>query len=177
MPDFAYYSLRSRSYGRLQQGPASQDSEKEPTCTKIYYASRTHSQLSQVLHELHKLKLKLNIALPHAKSLPDSRPPGKRPSSAVDDEDKVYGDEEGSGPRAVSLGSRKQLCIHERLREKAGDLDEACRQMLGGTPTVPACRTMSSGMKCREGKETVSASADCRRRDTNAGPSRPNTGM
>ena len=38
----------------------------------------------------------------------------------------------GTGPRAVSLGSRKQLCINERLKERAGDLDEACRQMLGG---------------------------------------------
>ena len=38
----------------------------------------------------------------------------------------------GIGPRAVSLGSRKQLCINEQLRGRAGDLDEACRQMLGG---------------------------------------------
>ncbi|KAI0710304.1 DNA repair helicase [Cerioporus squamosus] len=113
---------------KLQQGPASQDNEQEPVCTKIYYASRTHSQLSQVLHELRKLKLKLNVALPHASEPPGPRPPGKRPASRIDDEDE---DEEGSGPRAVSLGSRKQLCIHERLREKAGDLDEACRQMLG----------------------------------------------
>ena len=41
-------------------------------------------------------------------------------------------DRAGVGPRAVSLGSRKQLCINEQLRGRAGDLDEACRQMLGG---------------------------------------------
>ncbi|RDX47561.1 DNA repair helicase [Lentinus brumalis] len=112
---------------KLQQGPASQDSEKEPTCTKIYYASRTHSQLSQVLHELHKLKIKLNVALPDASEAHQSRALGKRSATVIDEDENV----EGSGPRAVSLGSRKQLCIHERLREKVGDLDEACRQMLG----------------------------------------------
>ncbi|KAI0366702.1 DNA repair helicase [Pilatotrama ljubarskyi] len=119
---------------KLQRGPAAgQEDEKEPTCTKIYYASRTHSQLSQVLHELQKLKLKLNVAVstlqqPHSNAT--SSTSGKRPASVVEDADNTL-DEEGSGPRAVSLGSRKQLCINERLREKAGDLDEACRQMLG----------------------------------------------
>ena len=119
---------------RLQQGPSSRDVEEEPTCTKIYYASRTHSQLSQVLLELKKLNLALNIAVPSADTLPasdDVRPGGKRSASAID----IHVDPpdgEGSGPRAVSLGSRKQLCIHERLRARAGDIDEACRQMLGG---------------------------------------------
>ena len=34
--------------------------------------------------------------------------------------------------RTVSLGSRKQLCINDELRQKARDLDEACRELLGG---------------------------------------------
>lgn len=34
--------------------------------------------------------------------------------------------------RSVALGSRKQLCIHDELRQRATDLDEACRQMLNG---------------------------------------------
>ena len=34
--------------------------------------------------------------------------------------------------RAVSLGSRKQLCINDELRQKTRDLDEACRELLGG---------------------------------------------
>lgn len=34
--------------------------------------------------------------------------------------------------RAVSLGSRKQLCINDGLRARAGDLDEKCRELLGG---------------------------------------------
>ena len=98
-------------------------------CTKIYYASRTHSQLSQVLHELEKLNIRLNVALPSMNETLEKTKLGKRSAAAVDD---VYSDQEGLGPRVVSLGSWKQLCIHERLREKAGDIDEACRQMLGG---------------------------------------------
>ncbi|KAH9889576.1 uncharacterized protein BXZ73DRAFT_86028, partial [Epithele typhae] len=110
------------------QGPSHSTDEKEPVCTKIYYTSRTHSQLAQVLHELEKLKLRLNIALPS--TAPTHRPhdSGKRQASEMDD---GMDEEEGTGARAVSLGSRKQLCINDRLKQKAGDLDEACRQMLG----------------------------------------------
>lgn len=35
--------------------------------------------------------------------------------------------------RTVSLGSRKQLCINDELRAKSKDLDEGCRELLGGT--------------------------------------------
>ncbi|PIL32767.1 hypothetical protein GSI_04884 [Ganoderma sinense ZZ0214-1] len=126
---------------RKLQGPTSSpDSEKEPTCTKIYYASRTHSQLAQVLHELEKLNIKLNVAVPSAPSssaAARSKPPdsdrgchGKRPAEQNSGEGDGE-DSEGTGPRVVSLGSRKQLCINEQLRGKVGDLDEACRQMLG----------------------------------------------
>ena len=152
-------SSHAHLYCRLQQGPASQDAEKEPTCTKIYYASRTHSQLSQVLHELHKLKIKINVVLPPANVSPDEGSLRKRPASTMDCEDSGCDDAEGSGPRAVSLGSRKQLCIHDRLREKAVDLDEACRQMLGGASRIWTCRNIHSRMQRREGKEAVSTLA------------------
>jgi chromosome transmission fidelity protein 1 len=33
----------------------------------------------------------------------------------------------------VSLGSRKQLCLNEKLKAKGGDLDERCRELLQGT--------------------------------------------
>ena len=35
--------------------------------------------------------------------------------------------------RFASLGSRKQLCLNEKLKAKGGDLDERCRDMLQGT--------------------------------------------
>ena len=40
--------------------------------------------------------------------------------------------DERADVRAVSLGSRKQLCVYEELKSKVTDLDEACRQLLGG---------------------------------------------
>ena len=47
-------------------------------------------------------------------------------------------DEEDVDIRTVSLGSRKQLCVNDKLRAKVTDIDEACRQMLGGVH-VPSC--------------------------------------
>ncbi|KAH9856751.1 DNA repair helicase [Lenzites betulinus] len=145
---------------KLQSGSnATHDEEKEPTCTKIYYASRTHSQLAQVLHELEKLKLKLNLTVSTLQHAREAASSGKRPASAVEDEDSP-GDEEGSGARAVSLGSRKQLCINDRLREKAGDLDEACRQMLGekGKRRCPHLPTVEEETKMLDLRDQILAS-------------------
>lgn len=111
--------------------------EQEPTCTKIYYASRTHSQLSQVLPELQKLKLTVR----------NLHPVGDDPTAPWDGASRKRplerGDEIESEPscsRIVSLGSRKQLCINDQLRAVSRDLDESCREMLNGkcfpTPLV-----------------------------------------
>ncbi|OJT06295.1 hypothetical protein TRAPUB_2875 [Trametes pubescens] len=144
----------------LQGGPGTtQEDEKEPTCTKIYYASRTHSQLAQVLHELEKLKLKLNIAVSNIQHVHQKLSSAKRSASVVEDHDDAAGDEEGTGARAVSLGSRKQLCIHERLREKASDLDEACRQMLGekGKKRCPHLPTVEEETKMLDLRDQILA--------------------
>ena len=118
---------------RIDNGPncGSKQDEPEPTCTKIYYASRTHSQLSQIIPELSKLKQFPHIrTIVHAESdVPNAEPSllsRKRPNDKKSEED------EPPRWRAISLGSRKQLCINDELRTKRGDLDEKCRELLGG---------------------------------------------
>ncbi|KAF8918871.1 helicase C-terminal domain-containing protein [Mucidula mucida] len=96
--------------------------EEELTCTKIYYASRTHSQLMQVVPELQRLKLSV---LPQESC--SSNPPtlGKRGAADISEDDVPV-----AYTRTVSLGSRRQLCVNEDLRRKKKDLDEACRELL-----------------------------------------------
>ncbi|KAJ2559822.1 ATP-dependent DNA helicase chl1 [Coemansia sp. RSA 1933] len=70
---------------------------KEPQTTKILYASRTHSQLQQFVHEV------------------------KRTAFAT--RDRI---------RCVTLGSRKQLCTNERVRQASSTvyaLNERCTEM------------------------------------------------
>jgi chromosome transmission fidelity protein 1 len=62
--------------------------------------------------------------------------PQKRRTDDDDDVDDEGSFDDSATPvrvtRAVSLGSRKQLCINDELRQKTRDLDEACRELLGG---------------------------------------------
>ena len=80
--------------------------EEEPDTLKIFYASRTHSQLTQFIHELKKTEFSV-----HSDDLDDL------------------------GIRTVSLGSRSNLCIHEKVQElklkPAGHtrMNEACIDM------------------------------------------------
>ncbi|KAF5367608.1 hypothetical protein D9757_010662 [Collybiopsis confluens] len=105
--------------------PDNHHDEPEPTCTKIYYASRTHSQLTQVLPEMGKLKLPASVSVSSV-GLETSSYLGKRKSQS-NDEDETYSFHQS---RALSLGSRKHLCIHDELRAKSRDIDEGCRELL-----------------------------------------------
>ncbi|KAF8967073.1 helicase C-terminal domain-containing protein [Flammula alnicola] len=108
------------------------DGEEEITCTKIYYASRTHSQLAQVLPESSKLKLRAKVSITNYHPSPQQTVPQKRSlNSEPDDEDECGIVPSAPVTRAISLGSRKQLCINDQLRAKTRDLDEACRELLG----------------------------------------------
>lgn len=84
---------------------------------KILYVSRTHSQLSQLVGELLKVKY-TNPEL--------ARPP----DNVINEEPDTYG---GSAhPRFVVLASRLNLCINDRVRRRSGDLDDNCREVLNG---------------------------------------------
>ncbi|KAK0201976.1 helicase C-terminal domain-containing protein [Desarmillaria ectypa] len=100
--------------------------EEELTCTKIYYASRTHSQLTQIIPEMKRLKL---FPVDSQSACSSMALPRKR--VAVESDDEVDTDAAISYSRTVSLGSRKQLCVNDELRSKKKDLDEACRELLG----------------------------------------------
>ncbi|KAL1748373.1 helicase C-terminal domain-containing protein [Schizophyllum fasciatum] len=107
----------SRNTSRITE-----EDEEALKCTKIYYASRTHSQLSQVFPELRRVDERRSCSSASDEHQEEHRN-GKRPR----DEDGV---QYFASTRSVALGSRKQLCINTLLKGKRVDLDEACRALL-----------------------------------------------
>ncbi|WVQ99004.1 hypothetical protein IAU59_006136 [Kwoniella sp. CBS 9459] len=97
------------------------DEEEEEEVPKIYYTSRTHSQLRQLTSELLKTSFPVDNSLQELDRGQDS----KSRSIAT----------ESAGVSLVPLGSRKQLCINDKVRALAkgsgGDerMNEACLDM------------------------------------------------
>jgi chromosome transmission fidelity protein 1 len=101
-------------------------------CTKVYYASRTHSQLAQILPELRRLKL-ASLKFPSSQTHLFNAEARNEADASLDpqaEQAAVY-------TRTVSLASRKQLCINDSLRAAVKDLDEGCRALLGGSSARP----------------------------------------
>ncbi|KAH9986710.1 helicase C-terminal domain-containing protein [Russula vinacea] len=115
--------------------------DNQPSCAKIFYASRTHSQLSQVVPELRKLRREthrsVSLSSDNHPSIggPAGDEGGKRKYELTGSHADTL--DESPETRFVSLGSRKQLCLNEGLKAKGGDLDERCRDLLQGTFNYP----------------------------------------
>lgn len=128
-------------------GPSTDDDEV--SCPKVYYASRTHSQLSQVVPEMNRLMLKRT---PNNSS--SSVQAGLKRAHEDTDEDSL-----DRFTRTVALGSRKQLCINEDVR-KLKDVDEGCRALLEakGGKRCPYLPTQEEEYKMIDFRDEILAS-------------------
>lgn len=93
---------------------------------KVFYCSRTHSQLSQFTTELRRVKLPPSI-MP---SQPDSTASVKEGEQLVED------------LRHLTLGSRKNLCINPRVNKLSNvtAINERCLELQKpGTPADSKC--------------------------------------
>jgi chromosome transmission fidelity protein 1 len=119
-----------------------EDDDEADNQTKIFYCSRTHSQLSQFAQELRKVNFPSSLPLP----------PGE-------DENEKQPDELEEIVKHLSLGSRKQLCINPKVAS-LGDsvaVNERCMELQQpGTAADKKCRYLPS----KETEEVVSEFRD-----------------
>lgn len=104
-------ALLERFKGHVSAQANNQDSEDEEL--KIFYCSRTHSQLSQFVSELRR------VTMPP--SLPDE----------LNTSDKCNDAELEEHVKHLSLGSRKNLCINPKVSklENATAINERCLEL------------------------------------------------
>ena len=107
------------------------DSERDeivaPDNVKIFYSSRTHSQLTQFAEEVRRINLST---------------PGDKQSKSLDDDQSTF----ASNVKYLTLGSRRNLCINHKvaklgstiaINEKCLELQSANTPIEGKCPFVP----------------------------------------
>ena len=109
---------------------------------KIFYCSRTHSQISQFVNELRRVKLPPSVPPDIA---PDAVGPDSKPAKNTDQDE--TGIEE---LKHLTLGSRKNLCINATVAKpgagaSATSITERCLELQQpSTPKDKKCRFMPS---------------------------------
>ncbi|GAA5857522.1 hypothetical protein JCM8547_009318 [Rhodosporidiobolus lusitaniae] len=125
--------------------------EEEPDIEKIYFASRTHSQLSQFVAELRKTSFsRSSDSVDTGLSTPPTASPTPPP--------------EASRPvRLIPLGSRQALCINDDVRRKSGGSNDAlgdlCTELQkGGKDRCPHLPPLSEPTKLNDFRDKALAS-------------------
>lgn len=115
-----------------------------PSCTKIFFVSRTHTQLTQAISELRRIRFEVST-----------------PTTLQDEEEEEEDGRKYHPPtRTIALGSRKNLCINddlltsltkgtskERIVTEGSNNDKTspiAPASVGGTALDEACRELNS---------------------------------
>ncbi|EUC39179.1 hypothetical protein COCCADRAFT_31902 [Bipolaris zeicola 26-R-13] len=114
------------SLGYADDAPKNDDGEV-PDETKIFFCSRTHSQLTQFSSELGRVKMPPAIALDDDTNVADI-------DSLVED------------VKHLTLGSRKNLCINDKVNNlgSATAINERCLELQQNSSTESRCPHMPS---------------------------------
>ncbi|KAL9939403.1 hypothetical protein V8E36_001220 [Tilletia maclaganii] len=116
---------------RATRKPGQDDEDEEPESTpKIFFASRTHSQLSQFVQELRKTAFSRDVSQGSDKK-------GMQLNWTNLHAGKSAQPTQHHPVRTVPLGSRKQLCIHPAVQKlgtrRGGEaMNEKCLEMMKG---------------------------------------------
>lgn len=97
--------------------PHNSEEDNDNDEIKIFYCSRTHSQLTQFANELRRVSLPPSLPTPQQRS--------EEPSDATENS------ELEEGVKHLSLGSRKQLCINPHVSSlgNATAMNERCMEL------------------------------------------------
>ncbi|KAF2724334.1 DNA repair helicase [Polychaeton citri CBS 116435] len=123
-PIHDHYSSETRQLlkrlGLLQKPQGGADQVEMPDEMKIYFCSRTHSQLSQFVGELGRVTLPPGIPL------------------VGDTEEQDSGRELVESLKHISLGSRKNLCINPKVNKLSSQtaINERCVELQQGSKTA-----------------------------------------